>query len=862
MSACTTMSPRALLPPVALVIAIAMCATAPARAQYLEEEGPRALGMGGAFVGVADDGYALYWNPGAMGWVGHQELAIGSTVGGAFATERNDANALYHFPLTDYHALGLAWRHSGDLDDGLDFASDRFSLAYGVRFGTRWGVGASARYLRESADVDGARVSDWSGWTGDLGVQYRHGELWAAGATLRNVIPLDVRHESGRGERLSSLAESWAIGASLRPWRDWTFAADLDDRLHVGSEYWWRRTLAARAGLTQPVRMLYGEEGEGPTFSLGFSARWSALKLDVARVMPPFVPATNRVGLGVEFQLTPSRVRVEKTEMDNVFASNLNRYADKPVARARLASKHEEPLAATLSLFVPGFMAAPTERAVVLRPKETRDVELSAIFSPDILRLAEDRPAQAEVRVSYQTKNRTRTERARTQFFMYRPGAISWTDLRSASAFVTAQDPAITGFARQLVQGGDPALDSGTLRNLFVAMRVFDALGAYGITYVPDPNNPFGRVSETRDAVDQIQYPRQLLGSRTGDCDDMSVLYCSLLENLGVPTAFLDGPGHILMLFDTGVHARNQKVLSVDEELVVVRDERVWIPVETTMIGRSFLDAWVEGAGIWRRWRDNPEARFVSVQDGWVEYQPAQPPGDPPAIAAPAPAEVARRFDADLDTLRVWQRTYLEEKYLKPLEESGNLDRTRDAGIQLAREGDFAGAETRLREVVAARETDAPAHNALGNVALLGGQAAEAIKRYRAAWAASSDPGVLLNEGLARWSLGDGAGADSVFGAAIERLGGYEKALDLLGVPRDRGDGRGRMERLSPEEIRQRLRLAAARVPRSDASTTSTKDPGPHPGPPVSKVSGSRAAGGGTLASAVYWMEDRKEASP
>ena len=105
-------------------------------------------------------------------------------------------------------------------------------------------------------------------------------------------------------------------------------------------------------------------------------------------------------------------------------------------------------------------------------------------------------------------------------------------------------------------------------------------------------------------------------------------------------------------------------------------------------------------------------------------------------------------------------------------------------------------------------------------------------------------------------------GADSLFGAAIERLGGYEKALDLLGVPRDRGDGRGRMERLSPEEIRQRLRSAATRVPRSDASTTSTKGPSSRPGVPVSKVSGSRAAGGGTLASAVYWMEDRKEASP
>ena len=127
--------------------------------------------------------------------------------------------------------------------------------------------------------------------------------------------------------------------------------------------------------------------------------------------------------------------------------------------------------------------------------------------------------------------------------------------------------------------------------------------GEIRITYVPDPNNPFGRMSETREAVDQVQYPRQLMTSRTGDCDDTSVLYCSLLENLGVPTAFLDGPGHILMLFDTGLHARNHQVLAVDESYYVVRGERVWIPVETTMLGRSFSEAWLEGASIWARSR-------------------------------------------------------------------------------------------------------------------------------------------------------------------------------------------------------------------------------------------------------------------
>ena len=219
------------------------------------------------------------------------------------------------------------------------------------------------------------------------------------------------------------------------------------------------------------------------------------------------------------------------------------------------------------------------------------------MFGNELLKLDEDKAVQADVRLSYRHKNRTRVEKATTSFFVYRPGAINWDDTRAAAAFVTPSDPVVDGFARAVVQGRDQAFEGGPLRNVMTAMRLFNALSGYGITYVPDPNTPFSSVSDTKSAVDQVQYPRGLLASRTGDCDDMSVLYCTVLENVGIPTAFLDGPGHILMMFDSGLHPRNALALSVDEDLYVVDGERVWIPVETTMIGKSFLDGVVRGRG-------------------------------------------------------------------------------------------------------------------------------------------------------------------------------------------------------------------------------------------------------------------------
>ena len=53
-----------LIRPVAAALVLGVAA--PAAAQIYEAVGTRAQGMGGAFVAVADDASAVYWNPGGL----------------------------------------------------------------------------------------------------------------------------------------------------------------------------------------------------------------------------------------------------------------------------------------------------------------------------------------------------------------------------------------------------------------------------------------------------------------------------------------------------------------------------------------------------------------------------------------------------------------------------------------------------------------------------------------------------------------------------------------------------------------------------------------------------------------------------
>jgi hypothetical protein len=64
-----------------------------------------------------------------------------------------------------------------------------------------------------------------------------------------------------------------------------------------------------------------------------------------------------------------------------------------------------------------------------------------------------------------------------------------------------------------------------------------------------------------------------------------------LLEHLGIRTALIDIPKHLLLMFDTGIHESRRLQLCLPEDQYVIYDQNVWLPVETTMYGESFWQA-------------------------------------------------------------------------------------------------------------------------------------------------------------------------------------------------------------------------------------------------------------------------------
>ena len=179
-------------------------------------------------------------------------------------------------------------------------------------------------------------------------------------------------------------------------------------------------------------------------------------------------------------------------------------------------------------------------------------------------------------------------------------GKNAWDgDVLTLRYFVTPDDPAVIKYTRDvLVRSRDSLANVNRSLEQFVKARVLVDTFAGGLTYIGDP----------RQSADHVQYPAETLSMRSGDCDDMTVCFASLLTSIGIPVAFVDvippgrsDLGHIYLLFDTGVDPRYGSSIADNPKRYVVRPTRdgnqtVWVPIETTMIADGFQEAWDRGA--------------------------------------------------------------------------------------------------------------------------------------------------------------------------------------------------------------------------------------------------------------------------
>jgi Flp pilus assembly protein TadD len=812
--------------------------------------GARPLGMGETFVAVANDGNAIYWNPAGLPLIDHYSLY------GMHANLYNSgvkSNYVSFFlPFTERLTLGADWFNIGFGDDELEYFDNKFNLAVGYRISGKLSLGLNLKHLRFEGKYLGAAPGDVilnaraNGFGADVGLLYEPWRRLRLGIMAHDVSDTRVKHDNDRGTTEVIQRRDVRFGAAYFLRQNLLVAADWDDRLHFGSEFWPASFFALRAGLQKDR---HTEEGPTYAFGAGFEQKLlgQTLRLDFAYTVPPTLPDMKTFSASILFDLFAPVVKIEKVEIEPIYASLYKHYAEGPIGKAVVTYKGREPLNCEISVAIPGY-ARSYSQDLSLKPaaptRNTRDsanrepaaagavdsVALKTDFTQNVLAVDDKARLSAEVTITYLHNRRPGKAKRSARFDLFPLNKLDWSrGSAQAAAFIDHENKEVVAAAEDFLTyvPAEFLVNSSITR----AQKLFEGLGYAGITYGVDRYSPYAIVYKS---IDNVLYPYQLLEIKKGDCDDLTVLYAALLESCNIPTALVCVPGHIFLMFDTGIHERKQEMMRLPQALYQIYDERVWIPIEVTAVGRSFGQAWESGARTFQEYAAAGDTEIVKVRQAWRQYE-----------AVKNPTGVRRSLPPVLDSLRAGhlQDRHIrqqQEAYLNGLEqqlaqEPDRIEIRNRLARSYALSKDFAKAETHLRAVIAQDAKNFVAHNNLGNVYFWQGKLDSAHVHYQKALelarAKDDSMGAALNLATLYYAAGDDTTAQAFYASVISDSADWKRAGSLLGIDfAEAGAALGaekkQVRAVSEASVEEQLGMALA------ASTKGTKPkPKPKPAP-------------------------------
>ena len=604
---------------------------------------------------------------------------------------------------------------------------------------------------------------------------------FGAGTGLRfGVLPWLALYAYGRGGYFYGVINDGSGSGGGNPW------------LHGGGGVSFRVLPFLSVGVEGAYRHYFGLYSD-TAITLGTTLHFSAIEL-------PERPKKKEKPEPRPEPLEGDGLDLPRLEFTSIFPVLYSYYDDNPVGTATLYNFEEETAEdIKLTFYVKQYMDNPKEAPAPesLGPGEQAEIDMYGLFTSGILDVTEGEKASALINLSYKIGDEEKEKEFIESISINNRNALTWDDDRKVCAFVTAKDPSVMRFAKNVSAYIRGEGSRATNKNLRRAMALHEALDSFGISYTIDPTTPYEQLSLKESVIDYLQFPRQTLEFKGGDCDDLSALYAALLESLGIETAFITIPGHIYMAFSLGVRPEEARKQFNRPDNLIFKDGTAWLPVEITIRNEGFLRAWKEGAKEWREYSAEEKAGFYPVHEGWNVFKPVGFPGAP-SIAYPAKETVAEAF---VRAERAFIRQEITDDIAAlqaKITESQNVRWMNKLGVLYARYGLDDDALDQFEKVLKQRGNYYPAMINIGNIHYLRDNIEQALSYYQqAAELAPDNSTVLLNLARANHKLENYYGS----GKAYEKLQQVSPALadrfaylDLRGEESERASKAGGIE--------------------------------------------------------------------
>ena len=383
----------------------------------------------------------------------------------------------------------------------------------------------------------------------------------------------------------------------------------------------------------------------------------------------PVIPRKSFVPANLIHQPLKGNIEFFDVQINTIFPVLYKYYFDTPVGTATILNNGDDTLSnIKISLSLSQHMDSPKLSGTIieLAPGEKADVELYLLLTSSILSLTEGGKLAGELNADYFVDKRPGKDSRTVVVKSYHRNAMRWDDDQKLATFITSRDEEIQRYARNIASLVRGLEIKGMNAEFQQGMAYFEAMNISDIAYVTDPGNSYKEMSADAFTIDTIQFPRQTIEYKAGDCDDMTVTYTALLESVGVETGFITVPGHIFSAFKLNMTRADAKRSFVNSDYFIYLDEQVWVPVETTALSEGFIKAWELGAAQWYQHAGEDRAKLFPTRKAWSTYQPVAFEVSDHKLASLDNDELTSQFTEELnnfvdDELAIQQHELLEK---------------------------------------------------------------------------------------------------------------------------------------------------------------------------------------------------------
>ena len=273
-----------------------------------------------------------------------------------------------------------------------------------------------------------------------------------------------------------------------------------------------------------------------------------------------------------------------------------------------------------------GYTASELEcgRIKMIHKHRSENVAFCADFSDKLLRFSESGQISGEIVIEYELLGDERVSVVPVTVSVYNRNTVRWFDPAMISSFVSTSSQEVLEFSKFMVGVARNYLHTGLNRNMQFAIYLFEGINTAGIAYENTSDTPYDTVHLNPQILDYVQYPYQTLTYRSGDKDDVGILYMSMLESVGIGAAYIPMEEDFIIAVLLGDDSNSIRNMFDGTDRILIVDDKVWIPLSMSEIGSGFMESWTRGVELVQTAIEQEEdIDFIVLSDAWQMYPPS-----------------------------------------------------------------------------------------------------------------------------------------------------------------------------------------------------------------------------------------------